>query len=672
VDATVTPAAPAAQPPPDAPPEPAFGWSVGRVELSDSMVKVFLAPPPLEIAIPSLTVTGLSSERGTRAEVALELRQRDGSVELAGALGIDPLAADVTLGLDALALEDFAAAVGVDPPVLRRAHLDADLKVALGDGTARASGTVGITDLDVAPPDGEDYGFAWQRFAIDVRDLRVPNVPAASDAAPAGPVEVDLARVTLASPRIRLTRTPEGLILPAPRVTLGSDATAPAPGGPAVSASAPDAASAPAPAATPEPKAAAPPDDGTVREEAAVIASEARDGAREIEATSPVTLTIGELTVKDGEITVLDRAVQPFFKGRVTALELDVQGFQHPANSFRAVRLSAKAPGGAPVTVDAKQRGDTLEVAADARALSLPQLNPYVAGASGYSITSGTFTLDSKVKLDPKGYRADSALTFDDLDVAGAQGDTLFADKFGVPLSLALALLRDVSGRIALDVPISGDPTGGARPDLAPIVAQALSRALVNALASPLKLLGALSLDGGKVEAFRPEPIGFVTGQAKIADDAWWRIEQLASVLAASPALRVELTGETSVDDVRALREAAVLADLQQDEGFFAGLKDLPSRGTRNAVRAFLEARAKGEPAPETLDGDDAAQLEAWAAAKPIGDEQQRALASARTDRLREVLTAGYGFGADRIVVRDPAATGAGSAQVAVQIGARG
>jgi|GEM_PF-1182630 len=667
VEATVAPVAPAAHPAPDAPSEPAFRWSVGTIELTDAMAKVFLAPPPLEIGIPSLTVAGLSSERGTRADVTLELRERDGTVKFAGALGIDPLAADVTVGLDALALEDFAAAVGVDPPVLKRAHLGADLKVTLGDGSARASGTVAITDFDVAPPEGEDYGFAWQRFAIDVRDLQVPNVPPAPGTAPAGPVKVDLARVTLASPRIRLTRTPEGLILPAPRVTLGSDATAPAPG----AASASGAPSGAAPAATPA-MADAPAGDGTVREPAAELASEARYAAREIEAASPVALSIGELAIDDGEITVLDRTVQPFFKGRVAALELDVQGFAHPPNSFRAVRLSAKAPGGAPITVDAQQRGDTLEVAADAKALSLPQLNPYVAGASGYSITSGTFTLDSKVKLDGKGYRADSALAFDDLDVAGAEGDALFADTFGVPLSLALALLRDVSGRIALDVPISGDRSGGVRPDLAPIVAQALSRALVNALASPLKLLGALSLDGAKVEAFRPEPIGFVTGQAKIADDAWWRIEQLAGVLAASPALRVELAGETSADDLRALQEAAVLADLQQEQGFVADFRNLPSRGTRNAVRAVLEARAKGEPAPEALDGDDAAQLEEWVAAKPVAEEAQRALATARADRLRTVLTQDWGFGADRIVVREPAATATGAAQVAVQLGARG
>lgn len=667
VDAQVAPASPSAPQKKGGETEPAFRWSVAQVALTDCMAKVFLAPPPLELRIPSLTVDGLSSESGSRAKVALEVRERDGGLKLAGALGLDPLAADVTLGLDALALDDFATAVGVDPPVLKHASLGADLKIAFGNGAATASGRLALADLDVAPPQGEDYGFAWKRFEIDLRGLQVPNVPPSPGATASGPVRVDLARVTLASPRIRLTRTPEGLILPAPQVTLGREATA-APGeaAPAPVATPPAAAPA-APSAVATPPAA----DGTVREKAAEIATETREAAREIEQTSPVALTLGELAIDDGEITVLDRTVQPFFKGRVTALELDVHDFQYPANRFRDVRLTAKAPGGAPLVVDAKQRGDTLEVAADTKALPLPQLNPYVTGASGYSISSGTFTFASKVKLDSKGYKADSELAFDDLDVAGAAGDALFTEKFGVSLSLALALLRDVSGRIALDVPITGDSSGGARPDLAPIVAQAMSRALINALASPLKLLGALPLDGGKVAAFKPEPIGFVTGQAKIADDAWWRIEQLAGVLASSPALRVELTGEVSADDVRALQEAAVLADLQQDQGVLAGLKNLGSRGTRKAIVATLDARTKGEPAP-ALDADDQAQLDEWAAAKTIGEDQIRALASSRADRLREVLTADYGFGADRMVVRDPATAATGAAQVAVQLGARG
>lgn len=154
VDAQVAPASPAAPQQKAGEPEPAFRWSVAQVALTDCMAKVFLAPPPLELRIPSLTVDGLSSEPGNRANVALEVRERNGGVKLAGALGIDPLTADVTLGLDALALEDLAAAAGVDPPVLKHATLGADLKIALGNGSASASGMLALADLDVAPPQG--------------------------------------------------------------------------------------------------------------------------------------------------------------------------------------------------------------------------------------------------------------------------------------------------------------------------------------------------------------------------------------------------------------------------------------------------------------------------------------------------------------------------------------
>lgn len=700
VDVTVTPAgapdaADAAATQPDAP--SAFRWSVARVEVADTMAKVFLTPPPLDVLVTNAVVEGLSSEPGSRASVTLDVHASDGTLKVAGELGIDPLAGDLQVTIDGLALERLAAAAGVTPPVLRRGRLGTDLKLAFGSGPALASGTVTLAELDVAPEAGDEFGVAWQRLEIAIREARVPNVPPGAGGAGAvtGPIALDLTRVALASPRIRLTRTPEGIVLPAVRVAPGEAAAADA-SGTSVDASA-AAADGTTPSATDDagasagdgttPDADATPSDGAPADAAATTDAAERpatDAARAqpseagapaaaaaAPAEPPVQVTLAELAIDDGEIAILDRAVQPFYRGRLTALELRGHDIRHPANSFRDLRLTAQAPGGTPLDVRAEQRGDKLEVDAQAKGLVLPQLNPYVIGASGYSIASGTFTLESKLRLDGHGYESESEIAFDDLDVAGAEGDTLFAQRFGVSLSLALALLRDVSGRIALNVPVSGDLAGNVRPDIAPIVADALSRALLNALASPLKLLGALSLEDGKVAAFAPEPIPFKPGVAEIADDGWWRIEQLAGVLASSPALRVELSGEAGDVDRRALQEAAVLADLQEDQGIFASLRNLPSRGTRNAVRDALEAKGRGEPV--TLDEEQAAQLEEWVAAKPVGESELQALAAARAERLRSVLASDYGVPADRVVVREPAAGANDVApQVAVQIGARG
>jgi hypothetical protein len=638
-----------------------WSWSVATVEVKDSMAKVFLEAPPLEIAIPAVKVEGLTSAQGHPAAVTLEVREGSGTLAVAGDVVIDPLAAKLHVTMNGLGLERFAAAAGVTPPVLRRGDLSGDLKLSFGDGPTVVSGNVALADLDVAPPASEDFALGWKRLEVVLRQANLPRLPAAPDAPAGGPIKVDLERVALAAPKVRLTRVPEGLVLPVVSVgpaAAGADA--------ATGAVAPS-----SPHGEPSHEAAPPAPQAPPAVEAPAAAAPSVQQAPAPGAAPPnVQVALGELSVDGGEVTVVDRTVKPFYRGRLSAIALSAHGLDYPANRFRDMRLTAQAPGGTPLEVKARQQGGAIEVEARAERLALPQLNPYVIGAAGYSISKGTFTLTSKLHWTDSGYKSDSSLAFDDLDVAGGQGNSLFTDRFGISLSLALALMRDVSGRIALDVPLSGDRTGAVRPDLAPIISEALARALVNALASPLKLLGALSLEGDKVSAFAPQPIAFTAGGAKVDDTSWWRIDQLAGVAAASPALRIELTGTAGASDVRALQEAAVLADLQADQGVMARLRNLPSRGARNAVRDALAAKAKGEPA--TLDADDAAQLEEWVAAKTISDDQLRLLAGERQQRLRDLLAQDYGLTEDRVVLRDPVAEpGADTTDVRVAIGAR-
>src|SRR5207244_5886104 len=55
---------PPAPPPEGAPPPAPWTWSVAKLEVSDTLAKVFLEPPPLEIRIVKATVTAPSSEDG--------------------------------------------------------------------------------------------------------------------------------------------------------------------------------------------------------------------------------------------------------------------------------------------------------------------------------------------------------------------------------------------------------------------------------------------------------------------------------------------------------------------------------------------------------------------------------------------------------------------------------
>src|SRR5205814_2245150 len=167
-----------------------------------------------------------------------------------------------------------------------------------------------------------------------------------------------------------------------------------------------------------------------------------------------------------------------------------------------------------------------IRIDASGERIPLTQFNPYVT-ASGYSIARGAASFGSKARWETERYDSETSLRLAGLDLAGAAGDSLFAQHFGVPLTLALGLMRDVHGVIALTIPVSGDRRGGAQVDVVAVNTEALRHAIVNALASPLRLIGAVAGGDDKVDA-TPEPIACAPGRPEVAAEARTRGEWAA------------------------------------------------------------------------------------------------------------------------------------------------
>jgi hypothetical protein len=304
------------------------------------------------------------------------------------------------------------------------------------------------------------------------------------------------------------------------------------------------------------------------------------------------------------------------------------------------------------VSFKGKRGPKGIDLEANGEKIPLPPANPYVTQAAGYSIAKGTTTFSSKVRWGTDTYSSQTRIKFDDLNLAGAEGDSLFSQRFGVPLTLAIGLMKDVHGVIDFSVPVSGGRKGGAKVDLGAVVTQALTKALLGAITSPLKLLGAVAMSGDKVEAFAPEPIEYVPGRAELADDSWPRVGRLANVLASYPVLRFTMRGGAGPADVRALEEAAVLADLNADKGVLKSIQNLASRRERNDVRDYLTARVAGKPAELSPERQPA--LEKWIAEHPASDADLTALAKARVEKLQTLLTKDYGVAADKLSAGEP------------------
>lgn len=618
--------APSAEAPPPAPAQP-WTWTLKRARLENAELDLLGAADPLVLRVDAQVKTLASPTTGT-SPVSLAVREGDGGLELSGDLTLEPMSFKGKLAIRELALAPLAArAPAPGAELLRGGRARAELEVILagrgasapGVSDLRVAGTLGLAGLEVGKPGDEDFSAAWKDLAIQIREITVqPAI--GGDAAKPRAVALTLDRVQLTEPDVSLTRTEKGLVLPE-LGGAGNAAEAPPPA-PAAPAPAPD-----------------------------------------------VRVKVEKLKLERGRVRIADRSVKPFYEGRIEQLDFLAGKVAWPPLQMDPLVADLKGLHGAVLHVHGgiNPPPGVTRVRAELDSLPLAPFNPYVA-QSGFSLANGSLALDATAHMENQGYDTSADVAIQALEVGGAEGEALFEENFGIPLSMALGLLKDQSGVISLNVPIAGD-AGGARVGLASLAGQALRKALLGALASPLKLLGVSTRDG-KVESLRPEPVEFLLGGTEPSEAGNARIDQLAVLLASAPGISLALHGGTSEGDLRALRERALLAELERTSGIRA-LGKLGEIGLRSAVRKYLDARATGEPAPD-LDVEQRAWLEAQLPLQPLSAGALEALAEKRASALSETLVTKKGIAAERISVGPLAPAGSLPIPgVAIEVGAR-
>jgi len=341
--------------------------------------------------------------------------------------------------------------------------------------------------------------------------------------------------------------------------------------------------------------------------------------------------------------------VKPYYRSTLDPIDFSAANVDWPGPTAQDVKLTAKNVDGGVLTVTGNVAPARTRLVAKLAELPLAPFNPYAAG-TGYGVAAGTAQLDSTILLTNGAYDTKSKLTLHGLDVRGGEGDALFTQKFGMPLALALSLLTDLQGNIVVDLPIAGDASG-MHTGLGTLVGNALTRAILNAVTSPLKLIGAVAHIGDKPASLTPQPIAFPAGRAELAAGEEQKLAPLASLLARAPGLRLHLRGTAGDDDRRWLREQALRVKLEQESGAFGAIRHLGERGARRDVLAALTARAAGRPAE--IPAEHQAWFEAQVAAQSIDDAAMKQLATARATAVGAKLASSQGVDAARIVLDD-------------------
>jgi hypothetical protein len=364
----------------------------------------------------------------------------------------------------------------------------------------------------------------------------------------------------------------------------------------------------------------------------------------------PLELVVDALDLEGARLRFRDQTVSPPVETTLRDLKLAVREAGLPEPYAKSVRSTGIIPETASFSLDGglgKGSGD-LKLTLDR--LSLPPFDPY-AKAAGYELTSGQASLVTKLRMQGARTEADNRLVLHRLDLSSREPG-VFEKNFGMPLDVALALLRDHEGDIGLAIPVVIDESG-ARTELTTIVQGALRQALVGALASPLKLVGAVLPTGSGGEASL-DPIAALPGKAELAAGADERLAALARLLEERPVLGLRLRGRVGPAD-RPLLAEQILAERAAAGGDWPEVEGGGFLARRRLVGA-LEARSRGEVGE--LSPEDAALLDRTAAAVRIPAERMQALARQRAETARERIAAAREIDPRRLQVGEAAAEG--------------
>ena len=545
-----------------------------------------------------------------------------GRISAQGETALAPLHADLALNVQSLDLLPLQALFQEKLNLrLTRARLQGEGRLQMEQASGAAlqanfQGGVALENLAAVDALSADDFVSWDALAL--RGIQVQLAP----------LTVHLDEIALKNFFARVIVRPDGRInlqdilrtgvqsrrsLTDASTGAGATDAAPAPASPA----------APAPARTSAP---VPVSESATREHAAPV----------------VPVSIGRFVLSGGHVRYTDNFIKPRYTAELMDLNGSVAGLSSDAGSTALVDVHGQV-NDAPLLIAGRvnplARDLRLDIQASVHDMELAPLSPYSHKYVGYRIARGKMSFEVAYQLQDRQLHAQNHLILNQLTF-GEKLDSPSAT--GLPVQLAIALLKDRHGVIDVELPIEGsldDPQfsiGG-------ILLRVVVNLVTKAVTAPFALLGSLFGGGGEELSW----LEFRPGESVLTPGAQGRLQALATALTERPGLSLDITGgsDPAVDRGALQRqrvEAEVLALRRQDmaaSGTLAGSAGSAMTAQEHeALLARLYRQRMGTPAPAASAG--AVTPGPAAAPLPSADEQQTRLAAQQTvgdDDLREL-----------------------------------
>jgi uncharacterized protein involved in outer membrane biogenesis len=573
----------------------------------------------LDVGAVDMRIAGASWPLTGHVEVRGGFRPPGGGhVKVAGRVGVENLDADLRVQATNAALSPYQPYLPTTARLSGAA--DFDLAVTTPSLTARraaARGSATIFRLDVR--DGQRTVVRTERARVSGLDVEWPGRTAA-------------AAVALSRPWILLERDETGAL--------------------GLRHLAPKRSSAGATAANPS-----------------TVASAAEETA------TTSTVRIGRLTIDDGGLRVVDRAIRPAFAVDLDRAAVRIDGLA--TGDARPARIEMTARVGA--TADLALRGTVgpldgplrLDLDGELREFTVPRMNSYLVRQVGWSSRAGEITTKLRGRVDGDALAAKTDISITRLQLVRAGEHDEAQNRVGLPLGLITTLMKNRRGEITLSFPIGGhlaDP----KFDVREALWGAVRTVAINAITLPVSWIGRVEFTrDSKIQKIHVDPLPFEPGTATLTAEGRTQVGRLKSFMDELPEVRLQLTPVVStadlaelkrrrvlaaVDDLarteRLTREAAILrlyeqrlhhgAERERHDAALAALVEREDPGER-AIAELADGRRDAARSALKHAGVDSERVLASRGAPPVGPESRVAIdivepEGPRSSKLRDAL----------------------------------
>ena len=380
------------------------------------------------------------------------------------------------------------------------------------------------------------------------------------------------------------------------------------------------------------------------------------------ESAPPSDIKIQRVTLQGGQIDFSDNYIQPNYSANFMEIGGRVSGLSSEEGKTADVELRGMLGQIAPLEITGKLNPFAKDLFVDLsvkfKDIDLSPMTPYAGKYVGYKIQKGKLFMDLKYQIIKRKLDSQNKIFFDQFTL-GDKVESPQATK--LPVRLAISLLKDRKGEIHLDIPVTGsldDP----KFSVFSIILQVLGNLIAKAATSPFALIGAI-MGGGQ----QLDNLEFEYGSAAVAGTNEAKINTLLKALKDRPGINLDIEGHVDMEkDREGLKQLFFQRKLKVQK-----LKELVKKGQPSVpvdevkiespeYPKYLKLAYKEEkfPKPKNIIGmakglPNPEMEKLMLTHIVINEGDLRTLASQRSARVRDTLVKA-GVESDRLFVVEP------------------